>query len=175
MNLPETLESERLYYSRIEEDDLGFFRDYLMDPVLTKYLPKGEPYSEDEISEYISARIEHWRLHRFGIFMLRLKPTSECIGYSGLSYVGDTEFIDIRYGIIQKYWGKGLAKESAGKLLEYGFTKLELETIYGVSVPENLASAEILNKIGMSTCSHVDFYEADVNYYQINKTDYQHK
>ena len=176
MKTPETLESERLFYSKIKKKDLDFFRDYLKDPLLTRYLPLGEPYPEKEIINYLAARIEHWQTHQFGIFMLELISTGETIGYGGLSYVGETEFIDIRYGIIQKYWGQGLAKEAATRILAHGFNELKLETIYGVSVPENSASAGVLKKIGMRSCSRADFYEdAEVDYYQLSNTDYQNR
>ncbi len=175
MNNPESFESDRLIYTRVDENDLKFFLSYLTNPIVTRYLPLGEPYPEEEILKYVTARIDHWQKYRFGIFMLKLKSTGEKIGYGGLSYVGETEFIDIRYGLIEKYWGLGLAMETACRLLEYGFKELELMTIYGVSVPENSASVEILKKIGMQECSHVDFYEADVEYYKLSKTDYQNR
>jgi ribosomal-protein-alanine N-acetyltransferase len=52
------------------------------------------------------------------------------------------------YRLIQKYWGKGYASESAKAALDYGFSALHLNEIFAAAHVDNLASNRILTKLG---------------------------
>ena len=150
---------------------MDFFTKFLKDPELTRYLPLKRPYTRSEISQHLAARINHWKVHQFGIFILVLKSNFQKVAYCGLEHVGETEYIDIRYGILSYYSGKGLIQEAAGKTIEFGFNSLELPVIYGAAMPENKASVTILEKLGMTRNSHVDFYGHVVDYYSISRKE----
>ena len=57
---------------------------------------------------------------------------------------------DISYIVHPREWGKGYATDSAFLLLEFGFSALRLHRIYATCDPRNLASARVLEKIGMT-------------------------
>ena len=160
-------QSKRFYYKKVQPDDIDFITKFLSDPVLTRYLPLKRPYLKKEIENYLAGRISHWQTHGFGLYILILKSTDRKAGYCGLEYVGDTESIDIRYGILPDYSGKGMIQEAAHGLLEYGFNHLNLPVIYGAAIPENRASIKILKKIGMKPNHDADFYGDVVEYYSI--------
>ena len=164
-------QSDQFYYKKIESDDIDFFTKFLKDPVLTKYLPLKRPYTSSEIDRYVSGRIDHWKKYHFGVFILVLKSTCQKAAYCGLEYVGDTEFIDIRYGVLADHTGKGMIREAARGMIEYGFHVLNLSTIYGAAIPHNRASIAILEKSGMKPDNRVSFYGDIVDYYSISKED----
>jgi RimJ/RimL family protein N-acetyltransferase len=56
---------------------------------------------------------------------------------------------EIGYGLHPDFWGQGLATEMAQLLLDYGFRVLRLHRIFATCDPRNLASARVLQKIGM--------------------------
>ena len=164
------LQSKRLYFKKIQQDDVDFLTKFLSDPELTKYLPLRRPYLTKEIESYLTGRISHWQTHDFGVFILILKSTNRKAGYCGLEYVGDTNYIDIRYGILSEYSGKGMIQEAARGMIEYGFNILKLPVIYGAAIPENRASIEILKKIDMKSNQEVNFYGDIVDYYSIQNS-----
>ena len=144
--------------------DLNFFRTYLSDPVLTRFLPNEAPYPEEMIAAYLENRIAHWETYGFGSYLLGLG--SKIVGYAGLEFVRDTSYIDLRYGLIREVWGRGLALEAARVCLEEGFRRGLAETLYGAAMPENEASIAILKKVGMKPCE-VDLYGDEVEHFCI--------
>ena len=81
------------------------------------------------------------------MFILSDNRQVDPIGYCGLEYAKDSDFVDIRYGLTPKMWGKGYAFQAALAMLTYGFTTLKLQKIYGASVPKNSSSISVLNKV----------------------------
>jgi [ribosomal protein S5]-alanine N-acetyltransferase len=163
-------ETSRMKFTRLDESDLDFLLEYHSCPELTKYLPLEKPYPKEKVVNYLANRIKHWINHNFGTYLLTSKETNEKIGYSGLEYVGETNYIDIRFGIIKEYWGKGLATEAAKTCINNGFDKHHLNIIYGAAVSNNIGSITTLKKIGMKQTNKVDFYGNVVDYlYMKNK------
>jgi ribosomal-protein-alanine N-acetyltransferase len=166
------MESQRLSFRKINSKDFNFLFRYHSDPINTQYLPSGTPYTKIHVENYLNNRIEHWKKHLFGTFMILLKSNSRVVGYCGLEFIEDKEFIDIRYGIIREIWGKGIAKEAAQTCIDYGFNDLNLDTIFGAVVHDNIPSLIILEKIGMKPCKGFDFYGDAVIYFRITKSEY---
>lgn len=164
MKLPE---SDRVKFEPFSDHRSDFWKEYLKDPILSRYLPFGRPYTDNEIDEFLMARKEHWVNHGFGTYLLKLPDTDTVIGYCGLEYANRTEFIDVRYGLKKEWWGKGLASEPVQSLISFGFKELGLNRIYGAAVPENKPSIKLLKTIGMLECSDVDFYRGDLKYFYI--------
>jgi ribosomal-protein-alanine N-acetyltransferase len=82
------------------------------------------------------------------------KLSNEFIGWTGLKFVTTlrnkhTNYYDLGYRMIKKYWGKGYATESAIASVEYGFTELDLPDIFGMAKVENRASCQVLEKAGL--------------------------
>ena len=169
----EKLQSKRLNLKPIVEGDYNFVRFYLSDPERTRFLPLEKPYPEKEAKEWFTNRILHWEKNDFGNFVLQEKESKEVIGFCGLEYARETDFIDIRYGLIQDTWGKGYAFEAASCCIKYGFEILGLEIIYGAAVPENYSSIHILKKIGMKPDSKFNCYGNVVEPYSINKNEFK--
>ena len=162
-----SVKSLRLGYKRISQDAYGFLAEYLSREDATQFLPLGRPYTPDEVRGFIGAREEHWQRYGFGLFMLYPRSQDSCIGYCGLEYVADTRYVDLRYGIIVKHWGKGFATEAAKTCLRHGFEHLGLAVVYGAVVPENITSMAVLKKAGMRETDTVDFYGDGVRYFMI--------
>jgi [ribosomal protein S5]-alanine N-acetyltransferase len=162
INSNQHYQTDRLKLYPVSQADADFFHRYLKDPELTRFLPLGQPYPNKKIKIYIYSRILHWQKHQFGTFIIEDKDSQLSIGYVGLEYVLDSKFIDIRYGLIQNFQGKGLVVEAAKKCLEIGFNVWNIDVIYGAAVPENKASVHILEKIGMKSDQSFDIYGKNV-------------
>lgn len=161
-------ESARLHYRPFSKPDIHFAIEYLSDPDRTRYLPNEAPYPIGLAVEWAAKRITHWERHGFGTFVLHLDLGQAPIGFCGLEHALGSDFIDIRYGLLQSAWGKGLALEAAKAIIDYGFNCLKLETIYGAAVPENRPSIEILKKLGMGPDPAFNVYGDVVDSFSIS-------
>ena len=172
MKLPDT---DELTFRVIQNSDSVFVKDYLADTETTKFLPLERPYSEGEGDEWLNLRLNHWETHGFGTFILSRKKQTDPIGYCGLEYVKDTDFIDLRYGLIPGVWGHGYAYKAAFMVLTYGFTSLNLDRICGAAVPGNIPSIAVLEKLGLKPDAAFDAYGDAVNPYSISKEEFLKK
>ena len=163
------LESPRLTFHRPTEADRDFWRHYLADPERARFLVLGRPFTRSEADAYVERRLAHFERRGFGTFLLTLGSAGERVGYAGLEYVRDTEVVDIRYGLLQAHWGRGLALEAARRIVRAGFEDWGLGEIYGAVVPENRASAAILRKLGMEPTDEIDVHGAAVDYYVMRR------
>lgn len=71
------------------------------------------------------------------------------IGSVGLTVHHETR-AEIGYTINPTHWGMGYATEAAKALLDFGFSDLGVERITATCRPENVASAGVLSKLGMT-------------------------
>ncbi|MCP4687287.1 MAG: GNAT family N-acetyltransferase [Desulfobacterales bacterium] len=161
-----------MLFKRMREDDFEYLLHYLSNPAHTIFLPLEKPYPENEVRTYLDNRVKHWEKFGFGVYMLSLKSTGETVGYCGLERFKETEFIDIRYGLANEFWGRGLALEAAKAVIHEAFVERGTPVLYGAAVPDNASSVSILKKLGMTPCDDVDFYGDVVDYFSIQRTDY---
>lgn len=50
---------------------------------------------------------------------------------------------------MEKTWGKGFATEASYEFLKYGFNNLDLDVIFAAADPKNIASINVLRKLGL--------------------------
>lgn len=82
-----------------------------------------------------------------------LKESRELIGGCGIRVEGSNG--EIGYCFHPDYWRQGFASEAAGVLVRFGFRELGLHRIYATCRPENLGSAGVMRKLGMSQEGHL--------------------
>lgn len=84
------------------------------------------------------------------ILAVVLTETGRVVGAGDL-YIRNHRFRsgEIAYMIDPTYWGRGFATEVARLLLQFGFASLQLHRIAGTCDPRNVASARVLEKVGM--------------------------
>ncbi len=90
-----------------------------------------------------------------------MKETGELIGFIGLNYTdwesNFTPAVEVGWRLGSQYWGKGYATEGAKACLEYGFKKCSLKEIISFTVPSNVRSIRVMEKIGLKRDMNGDF------------------
>ena len=77
------------------------------------------------------------------------KSTNILIGYFGFWRIDAYNCRgEIGYALHPNFWGNGYMKETAYKLIEYGFKDIRLHSIEANVHPNNLPSIKLLKKIG---------------------------
>jgi len=61
-----------------------------------------------------------------------------------------TPCVEIGWRIAAPYWGKGLATEGSREVIRYAFEWLRLENLVSFTVPENVPSRRLMEKLGMT-------------------------
>lgn len=152
-----TLETERLLLREFEESDWEAVHEYGSDPEVVKYLSWG-PNTEQETRDFVARQIGSQREEprkRYG-FAVVLKAQNQLIGSVELTVLspGNREGW-IGYCFTRRFWGKGYATEAARTIIAFGFKELGLHRIFATCDVENVASARVLEKIGMRRESHL--------------------
>jgi RimJ/RimL family protein N-acetyltransferase len=117
--------------------------------------------SPDE-TDAATTRIEaHFERHGFGLFAAELIGDGTFIGYVGLSVPSfEAPFmpaVEIGWRVAFDHWGKGLATEGASTVVQYAFERLQLASLVSFTVPANLRSRRVMEKLGMVHDSADDF------------------
>jgi [ribosomal protein S5]-alanine N-acetyltransferase len=76
-------------------------------------------------------------------------PDGELVGLCGLVNLRGNSDGEIWYLINPQSWGKGIATKAVKQLLQVGFSEMSLHRIWATCLPENPASARVLEKAGM--------------------------
>ena len=73
----------------------------------------------------------------------------ELVGLCGVVNLRGNSDGEIWYLINPESWGKGIATNAVKQLLQLGFSEMGLHRIWATCLPENPASARVLEKAGM--------------------------
>ena len=166
------LETERLMIRPFTPADLPTLIEQRSDPEVNKYLGGAELQNAEMLTERIKFYIECHEKHGFGMSAMIWKETGEMFGWSGLQPLDWTTEIEVGYGMIKKFWGRGIGYEAAKAWLESGFNVKNLQRIVAVTCPENTGSRRIMEKLGMSYEKTETHYGAECVFYGISSEKY---
>ncbi|AUC82794.1 GNAT family N-acetyltransferase [Lacinutrix sp. Bg11-31] len=174
------IETERLLLRDIKAEDLEGMFALDSNPNVHEYLGKKPIKTKAEAQHNIEKILHQYKTLGIGRFAVIEKETNQFIGWSGLKFntgekesLGDKrEFYDVGYRLIERFWNKGYAGESAIASLDYGFKELKLDVIVGAAETGNIASNKILKKIGLQYVEQFPFKNEMINWYELKKEEY---
>ena len=143
------IETARLIIRPFKLNDIEAAYKMNLDAEVSKFTGDGGIVSKKEIERRIVEDVlGDYKKHGFGRLAVELKGENKFIGFTGLKYLSDLEEVDLGFRFMKKYWGKGIATESAEASIKFGFENLGLNKIIGLVLPENIASIRVLEKSG---------------------------
>jgi RimJ/RimL family protein N-acetyltransferase len=159
MTLVPTLQTDRLRLREWRDSDLAPFAALNADPCVMGHFPRPLDGAE---SDAVVMRIrDHFARHGFGLWAVEVPGVAEFVGFVGLSVPSfEAHFmpcVEIGWRLAQEFWGRGYATEAARAALEFGFHNLGLTEIVSFTVPANLRSRAVMERIGMSHSEADDF------------------
>ena len=172
------IKTERLLLRDIRPADIEGMFSLDSDVDVHKYLGNKPVKTKSESEDIIKDIIKQYTDYGIGRWAVINKQTNEFMGWSGLKLNTKeplnrfTNFYDIGYRLIKKYWGMGYATESSVAALQYGFNNLKLDTIYGITEINNEGSHQVLLKIGLQYIENF-YYEKEnltLRWYNISKS-----
>lgn len=150
-------ETERLYLVEATTKDAAFMLALLNSEGWLKHIGDRNVRTESEAKQYLLDRVIKAYDEGFGMYNVIIKSTEETIGMCGLVNRPTLEGIDIGFGFLAKYMGKGYAFESATAIMSFAKNDLKLEKVLGITTQENIRSQKLLEKLGLTiTKSYTD-------------------
>lgn len=173
-------ETERLILREILPTDINGLFELDSDPEVHKYLGNKPVTDKSQTVDAINFIRQQYIDNGIGRWAIIEKETNNFIGWTGLKLEkiktnNHTNYYDLGYRIIRKYWGKGFATESAISSLQYGFDILDINEIFAAADCENIGSNKILNKIGLNFIETFYLEGIQHNWYKINRMEYENK
>lgn len=160
--MPTILETKRLILRSWHEDDLEPMLKINQDPKVMEYFPAV--VNKEETLSFIDRIFKHQDAYAYSLYAVELKSTHEMIGFIGLLHRTKAELdvpfnpsTEIGWRLSSKHWGKGLATEGAGAVLDYAFYVLDLPEIVSFTVVGNKKSRRVMEKIGLIYTPGDDF------------------
>jgi RimJ/RimL family protein N-acetyltransferase len=80
---------------------------------------------------------------------IEIRDCCELVGLCGIAILHESEQGEIWYLVRPDHWGRGIATEAARQVLDIGFSKMSLHRMFATCLPENPASARVLERLAM--------------------------
>ncbi|MBX7103492.1 MAG: GNAT family N-acetyltransferase [Gemmataceae bacterium] len=151
------VETERMILHRATLGDLADLIRFYADPQVMKTL--GGLRTPDETRLLAEKIVAHWVVHNFGAWIMRDRGSGEFIGRGGLRLmvVDGTPEVELGYGLMPAYWGRGLATELARAAVRTAFEELRIASLCCFTLIDNAGSLNVMRKVGFQ-------YERDGTY-----------
>lgn len=141
-------ETERLNIRTWQTEDIPTYAQIIADAEVMKYIGKGEPQHYDIAETYIKNCIINIAEKGWARFAVERKENKELIGFCGFSEYNNE--LDFGWRYAKKHWGQGYGTEAAKVVLILGHQKFKFPRIVCISDINNIASLNIIQKIGMT-------------------------
>jgi RimJ/RimL family protein N-acetyltransferase len=146
------LETERLVLRRLSTDDAAFILELVNDPDWLRFIgDKGVRTLEDARDYILNGPVDMYARLGFGLYRTELKESGVPIGICGLIKRDGLADVDLGFALLPKFRAKGYAYEAAAGAMAYGRNMLGLNRILAITSPENLGSAQLLEKLGFQS------------------------
>jgi [ribosomal protein S5]-alanine N-acetyltransferase len=108
--------------------------------------------SEDQTRQFLRRNLEHWDRHGDGLWVFRDNEGGRFVGRGGQRHVpvGSADKVELAYALTAKFWGRGLATEMAEAIATVRFEHLGMEEVVCFTLPTNLASRRVMEKVGFT-------------------------
>jgi RimJ/RimL family protein N-acetyltransferase len=155
----QVITTPRLVLREWKDSDSEPFALLNADPRVMEFMPNALTREESDV--FIERIKAHFAKHGFGLFAASLGHDQKLVGFIGLTVrTFKTDFApctEIGWRLAAGYWNKGFATEGARAVLRHAFTTLNLPEVVSYTVPANVASRRVMEKIGLVHHQSEDF------------------
>lgn len=149
------LETTRLLLRPFREADREAFADLNADPEVRAFFPGV--LTREESDTFVDRIDRSFAENGFGFFAVEVKGGLPFVGFCGLAVPGfdhrvlatEGRPVEIGWRLARAAWGKGYASEAARASVAFGFEQLGLSEIVSFTVPANVRSRRVMERLGM--------------------------
>ncbi len=154
-------------------DDTSALAEILGDPLVMKHSVRGV-CDRAATQRFIAWCLACYRSHGVGPWALIHKESLDLIGFCGVGpeSVDGREEINLGYRLARRYWGAGLATESADAALAYAFGVRAFPSVVVIIDPDHTASLRVAEKAGFRRYEDVQFHGSEVRLYRMMRDEW---
>jgi RimJ/RimL family protein N-acetyltransferase len=146
---PETFTTTRLLLRPPRMSDApAIFSKYAQDLEATRYLVWRPSKNIQETEEFLKRYVAGWGIDSDFPWAITLKENGELIGMTGLRI--NWFKADLGYVLGRPWWGHGYATEAVRPIVDWALSQPSIYRVWAMCDVDNLASARVLEKVGMS-------------------------
>jgi RimJ/RimL family protein N-acetyltransferase len=145
------LSTARLELRHWEDGDLAAFAALNADPEVMQFMARS--LSRAESDAFAAAAAAALLGRGWGLWAVDLRAGREFLGCVGLSVptfaAHFTPCLEVLWRLKRTAWGRGYASEAAGAALAFAFGELAAPEVVAFTVPANLRSRRVMERLGM--------------------------
>lgn len=153
------IRTERLLLRRWRPEDREPFAALNADPRVMEHFPAT--LSREESDAAVDRIDASFDANGFGFWAVEIPGATPFAGFVGLSIprfeAPFTPCVEVGWRLAAEHWGRGYATEGALAAVAFGFERIGLPEIVSFTVPANLPSRRVMEKIGMRRDEKGDF------------------
>ena len=163
----EPIRTERLLLRHMRSDDVESLTARRNDPEVARYQAWSMPFSVERAREMVAelGDMEGPTNDEWWMAAVELSDSGEVIGELVVHLSWEGRCAEIGYTFHPAHWGNGFAVEATSALVAYLFDYPEITRVFGMLHPDNTASAQVLERVGMLHEGHTrnSFWVGDEN------------
>lgn len=149
------IRTDRLILRRWRQADRVPFAELNADPEVMEHFPGVMARTESDA--FVDRMEAYWEEHGYGRWAVEVPGEAEMIGFIGLTVPPFNPLDEIGWRLARRFWGCGFATEGARAVLEDAFGRLGRQEIVSFTVPSNVRSTRVMERLGMTHDPADDF------------------
>ena len=156
-------ETERLLITKVTILDASFFVKLMNTPNWLKYIGDRNIRSVKDAEENLKNGIlKSYEDNGFGFYKIVLKSeNNKTIGTAGLIKREQLDDVDIGFGFLPEYEGKGFGFEVSVEIMKLAKEVFKLKKVVAITNPENHNSIKLLEKLGLVFEKRINPFEEE--------------
>jgi RimJ/RimL family protein N-acetyltransferase len=154
-----TLVTDRLILRDWREDDRDPFAALNADPRVMEHYPA--PLTRNQSDAFIDGSKAHIAERDWGLWAIERTVDGRLIGSAGLWEIlweaPFTPAVEVGWRLAFDAWGNGYASEAGAACIADGFERLGLDEIVSMTVPANVRSRRVMERLGLARHPADDF------------------
>jgi ribosomal-protein-alanine N-acetyltransferase len=173
--MSEILTTQRLRLRPIDVDDIDALHVFWTNPDVRRYLWDDKIIPREFVEEIVDRSQRSFAAHSYGFWAVELvDPATEgLIGFCGYRLFEDGEQVELLYGILPEFWGKGLGPEAGHEVLRRGFEHCGIDRVIAATDTPNQRSVRVLQRLGMTFDCRREFHGLDTVFYSMARDEFE--
>jgi ribosomal-protein-alanine N-acetyltransferase len=143
------LRTARLSMRPYRADDLDALHALWTDADVRRWLWDDQVIDRATAAAAMQESIDCTAEHGFGHWAMSLAGDQQLIGFCGLRLMDGGPELELMYGMLPQYWGRGLVTEGAAAWLTVGFDTLQRKHLWALTDAPNQRSVAVMQRLGM--------------------------
>lgn len=165
--------TERAVLRPFSSSDVDALHAIFLNAAIRRYLLDDNLVSAEWMNDEIEASQARFDRSSAGLWSVRLQDEDSIIGFAGFREFFEPPQLQILYGLLPAYWGRGLATEVAAAVCEYGFRVLRFQQVVAAIDLPNVKSGNVLERLGMTLERSTQDGEAGTAFYVMRRAEWE--